>query len=154
MTQLSPNFTLAELIRSNTATARGISNVPTAVHQENLRRLVVNVLQPLRDIVGRPVSINSGYRSPALNRAVGGSTTSQHSHGEAADIRVSGMTMMAVAELIRDRLPFDQLILEGIVPGNPNVGWVHVSYREGRLRRSVLTKIRGQSGYRQGLVRL
>jgi hypothetical protein len=152
--QMSANFTLAEMTHSNTAVSRGIPNKPSATSIANLQVLVDKVLQPLRNRIGSAVRVTSGYRSDAVNRAVGGAASSQHRIGEAADIQVPGMTPFAVAELIRLHLPFDQLILTGQVPGNRNAGFVHVSYRTNRLRRDLLTHQSGVSGYRRGILQL
>lgn len=149
--RLSEHFTLAEMEFSATAVRRGLVNRAPPEAVEALRRLVGAVLQPLRAYFG-PVRVLSGYRSPELNRLVRGSRTSQHMLGEAADVRVPGRSTLEVAQYIRDRLPFDQLILEYYTPGVPESGWVHVSYREGRLRRQVLTKVPGERGYRTGLI--
>jgi hypothetical protein len=151
--RLSENFSLAELTHSNTAVARGINNTPSATSVANLQALVDNVLQPLRTRLGRPVRVTSGYRSVATNRAVGGAASSQHTVGEAADIQVSGMNPFDVAEVIRQHLPFDQLILTAQVRGNPSAGFVHVSFRANRLRRDLLTNFRGTSGYQRGIIR-
>lgn len=152
--RLSKNFTLAEMTHSNTAVAQGIPNVPSAASIANLQVIVDRVLQPLRDRVGVAVRVTSGYRSDAVNRAVGGAAGSQHRIGEAADIQVPGFTPFQVAELIRQHLPFDQLILTNQVPGDRSQGFVHVSYRSGRLRRDLLTHQRGVSGYRSGINQL
>ncbi len=136
---LSPNFSLAEMSKSQSAARRGWTNDPPPPVVLALRQLCRVVLEPLRAHYGRPVTINSGYRSPRVNRAIGGAATSQHVLGEAADIEVPGIPNGDVAIYIRDWLPFDQLILEAYTPGVPSSGWVHVSYREGRLRREVLT---------------
>lgn len=96
------------------------------------------VLEPIRAHFGRPIRINSGYRSRTLNAAVGGSNTSQHSLGQAADIEVDGVDNRTLAKWIERNLQFDQLILEGAKRGDPNAGWVHVSYGP-RHRKSVLT---------------
>ena len=147
--QITPNFSLAELTR----TSRPYSNQPGEAEIARLRTLCVRVLEPLRAHFGRPVLINSAYRSQKVNRAVGGSATSQHLRGEAADVEIPGISNLEVAQYIRDNLPFDQLILEAYRPGVPGSGWVHVSYREGRLRRSVLTMTLSGKGavYSQGL---
>lgn len=127
---LTKNFTLSEFTRSQTALRRGISNEPNAEHLANMIALCKHIMQPIRDGLGA-VIITSGYRSPALNEAIGGSTTSQHSLGQAADFGVVGMTPKQVCQWIIDqKLPFDQLIYEGT--------WVHVSYGP-RNRRQVLT---------------
>lgn len=137
--RLSQNFTLGEFTRSQTAIRRGIRNVPTAEHVRNMELLCREVLEPLRAQFRRPVVISSGFRSAALNRAIGGSATSQHSQGEAADIEIPGVDNRVVARWIRDNLVFDQLILEAYRPGVPNSGWVHVSYSRHRARKQVLT---------------
>lgn len=141
--KLSENFTLAEL----TVTNRPLANVPTDKEREALRKLAVNVLQPLREAIGKPIVVSSGYRSDAVNRAVGGTATSQHRFGEAADITVPGMSAQELARKIVDlRLPFDQVIQEF---GR----WVHVSYGP-RNRRQVLTAVtrNGKTQYLPGLV--
>ena len=124
--KLSENFTLEELIRSNTAERMGIDNVPKDEKVvENLRSLCLEVLQPLRDYVGAPVHINSGYRCPELNMAVGGVKNSQHCRGEAADIRiVSPKQGREWAAWIEDNCRFDQMLLERNMNG---AVWLHVS---------------------------
>ena len=124
--KLSENFTLEELIRSNTAERMGIDNVPKDEKVvENLRSLCLEVLQPLRDYVGAPVHINSGYRCPELNMAVGGVKNSQHCRGEAADIRiVSPKQGREWAAWIEDNCRFDQMLLERNKSGTV---WLHVS---------------------------
>lgn len=151
--RLSENFSLAEMLHSNTAVAQGIPNIADATTVENLRVLVERVLQPLRTQLGRPVRVTSGYRSTAVNRAVGGAAGSQHLFGEAADIQVAGMTPFDVAETIRRSQPFDQLILSAQVRGDPARGFVHVSYRRNRLRRDLLTQVSGVRGYQPGIIR-
>lgn len=152
--KLSKNFTYEELIKSQTATRLGIDNEAHDVATiENLKYLCENVLQHVRDEFG-PTIINSGYRSPSLNDAIGGSKTSQHSKGEAADIEIPGCSNLEVAEFIRDNLEFDQLILEGYKSGVPSSGWVHVSIRrDGDNRKQVLTASfkNGVASYSQGL---
>lgn len=145
---LSPNFTLAEFTKSQTAARRGISNQPTEAHIEAMKLLCANVLEPLRAAVGGTIVLNSGYRSGALNRAIGGSTKSQHSRGEAADIERPGISNMELCRrIIALRLPFDQLILEDYQPGVPGAGWVHVSHSaSGRQRGQVLTATRRKVG--------
>lgn len=151
MTQLSKNFTLAEL----TKTSVKADNTPNAEQIENMRALCAKILQPLRDHMGKPMRINSCFRSDAVNKAVGGSTTSQHSHGEAADIEFDGFDNLALAKkIIELKLPFDQLIAEFLVPGDPNGGWIHVSHkRNGKQRGQVLTASRagGKTVYTPGL---
>jgi zinc D-Ala-D-Ala carboxypeptidase len=151
---LSKNFTLRELTRSQTAERRGIDNTPTPEAIENLRALCGNILQPLRDVVG-PVTVTSGYRGPALNKAVGGNERGQHPLGQAADIECFAMSTRALAEkIIELKLPFDQLILEGHNPSVKNSGWVHVSHKkDGGNRGQVLnaTFQNGKAAYGKGL---
>ncbi len=146
--QLSANFTLAEMILSRTAHRRGIDNTPPPAAVTALRALAQNVLQPVRDHFGRPVIVTSGFRAPALNRAIGGSASSQHTLGEAADFTVAGVSNLQVARWIVANLPFDQLIYEF-----GEGGWLHVSYRAGRLRRQILRaeKRDGRTVYLAGL---
>lgn len=127
--KLSQNFTLAEFTRSQTAIRKGIDNTPTAAHLAAMKLLCVKVLEPVRAKFG-PVRLSSGYRSLALNRAIGGATSSQHSKGEAADFEVSGVSNLEVAKWMEAHLNYDQLILEYWKPSDPNAGWIHVSYRE------------------------
>jgi len=137
-TRISPNFTLAELTRSEVAARRGLPNIPGPAAIASLTTLCERVLEPLRARVG-PIYVNSGFRSVAVNKAVGGVPTSQHCLGEAADIECPALDNVELARAIEAHCQFDQLILEFHTPGQPRSGWVHVSYRDGRLRRSVLT---------------
>jgi len=151
--KLSENFSLAEFTKSQTATRRGIDNTPGEDHLEAAKELFENVVQPVRDQFG-PTVINSGYRGPELNEAVGGSSKSQHCKGEAVDIEVPGVPNAEVAAWIEENLDFDQLILEFYTPGIPDSGWVHVSYKTEDNRKSVLTAMKenGKTVYKQGLV--
>lgn len=153
--KLSPHFTLAEFTRSDTATARRISNNPTDAHIDALKLLCVHVLEPVRAHFGKPVRINSGFRSAALNRSVGGSASSQHMKGEAADIEIAGVSNYDLARYIRDNLDFDQVILEFYTPGQSSSGWVHVSWRPEKRRKQSLTAARraGRTVYLSGLVK-
>jgi hypothetical protein len=128
--QLSKNFTLNEMLKSPTAERMNIKNTTSdPVIIFNLSELVIKILQPLRDHLGHPITINSGYRSPETNTACGGAKTSQHMSGCAADMEVYGMDNKELALTIRDLgLPFDQIILEFYKEGQPDSGWVHVSY--------------------------
>ena len=151
--QLSNNFTMAEFTKSQTAERRGIDNTPQGEHLDAAKALFENVVQKVRDQFG-PTVINSGYRSPELNEAVGGSSRSQHCKGEAADIEVPGTPNAELAEWIRDNLDFDQLILEFYTPGIPDSGWVHVSYKaDGSNRKSILTatRVNGKTEYSNGI---
>ena len=126
--KLSENFSLEELIRSSTAMRIGIDNIPNDEHLKNLQVVVDEIAQPLRDHFGKPVRINSGYRSPALNDAIGGSKKSQHSKGEALDLEIDGVSNMEVADWITENCDYDQVILEFYNPAEgPNSGWVHAS---------------------------
>jgi len=151
--KLSENFSLAEFTKSQTAERKGIDNTPQGEHMDAAVSLFENVVQKVRDHFG-PTVINSGYRSPDLNAAVGGSSRSQHCKGEAADIEVPGVPNAEVAEWIRDNLEFDQLILEFYTPGIPDSGWVHVSYvADGDNRKESLTAARvdGKTQYSTGI---
>ena len=129
--QLSKNFSLAELVGSQVATRKGIDNTPTPAVVANLTRLAA-LLEQVRALVGGPITISSGYRSPALNKAVGGAANSAHVLGLAADISTTKLTSKALAMLIRQSdIAFDQLIYEG--------NWVHIALSAGAPRRQVLT---------------
>jgi zinc D-Ala-D-Ala carboxypeptidase len=136
---LSPHFTLEEMTLSATARSIGDPNQPDAAALTNLKILCSEVLEPIRMHFGLPVRINSGYRSPRTNRAVGSSNTSQHRLGEAADLEIHGISNADIAFWVRDNLKFDQLILENYKRGVAGSGWVHISYRTGRLRQKSLT---------------
>jgi zinc D-Ala-D-Ala carboxypeptidase len=133
--KLSEHLSLSEVIRSESAKRNGISNMPTPEHIENFKILAAKVFEPIREHFGVPIRISSGYRSAELNKCVGGSTTSQHSSGEAIDIDqdYTTITNKQVFEYIRDNLTFDQLINEF------DYSWVHVSYKaNGKQRGEVL----------------
>lgn len=152
--QLSKNFTMAEFIKSDTATKLGIDNTPEGEHLENAKALFENVVQKVRDHFG-PTVLNSGYRSPKLNEAVRGVSTSQHCYGEAADIEVPGVANADLAQWIVDNCEFDQVILEFYTPGIPDSGWVHVSYkRDGSNRKKAITAVKenGKTVYKPGLI--
>ena len=153
MVRLSKNFTLQEYTKSQTALRQGIDNTPNNEHLEKAKILFANVVQPVRDKFGVTV-INSGYRGPKLNEAVGGSTKSQHCKGEAVDIECPGTANYDVAKWIQDTLDFDQLILEFYTPVIPDSGWVHVSYKSAGNRKSVLTAMKenGKTVYKAGLI--
>ena len=129
-------FTIQELTISNTAQRKGIDNTPDQKAAAALTALVANVLDPLREAWGRPIVVNSGYRCPKLNRAVGGVARSQHTKGEAADIRTLSNRRWENEQLfkliVQLKLPFDQLIDEH------GYSWIHVSYSESKNRRQVL----------------
>lgn len=136
--RLSPNFTLAEFTRSESAKRHGVSNNPTPEHLANIKLLCQKVLEPIRAKFG-PINISSGYRSKVLNHYIGGSLKSQHCEGKAADIDQDGMTGVTnkeIFEYIKNELEFDQLINEF------NYAWIHVSYNEGKNRKQVLDALK------------
>ena len=139
--KLSANFTLAEFTKSQTAERKGIDNTPDGDHLESAIILFRQVVQPVREHIGTTI-INSGYRGPELNEAVGGSSNSQHCKGEAVDIECPGTSNYDLAKWIEANMDFDQLILEFYTPGIPDSGWVHVSYKAEGNRKSVLTASR------------
>jgi len=127
--RLSKNFSLKELIRSETATRKGINNNPNEDNIENLQRLCDHVLQPVRDHFGKVVSVSSGFRSPELCVAIGSSVNSQHASGQAADFEIFGLSNQELAHWIDKNLDYDQMILEFWNPEEKNSGWVHCSYK-------------------------
>ena len=133
--KLSKNFMVREFTNSTTAARRGISNSPTEEHMANLKRLVDNVIQPLRDKIG-PIRISSGYRSPKLNRAIGGSSRSQHCKGMASDlqfVRDNAMDNKIIFDnVIEMGLDLDQMINEF------DYKWIHISYDEKKNRKQIL----------------
>lgn len=126
-------FTIKELCKSSTATYKGINNTPNSEIVNNLEQLVDNILDPLRENYGKPIIVNSGYRCDTLNKAVGGSNTSQHKYGLAADItagsRLENRRLFALIQKMN--LPFDQLIDE------KNYSWIHVSFSK-KPRKQIL----------------
>jgi hypothetical protein len=152
---LSTNFTLNELTKSETATRLDIDNTPNEEQIESLRLLCENILQPVRDHFGKPVKISSGFRCAELNSspAVGGSATSDHCKGQAVDFEIDGLSNPDVAQWIMDNLTYSQLILEFYVQGQVNSGWIHCSYNPEKLIKQELTavKVAGKTQYLQGL---
>ena len=151
---LTPNFSLHELTKSETALRMGLDNTPGPVETEYLKILAERVLQPIRDHFQKGVKVNSGYRSPDSNAAVNGSRTSDHCKGQAADIEIPGVPNAELAQWIMDNLDYTQLILEFYTPGIPDSGWVHVSYNPDNLKKQELTamKVAGKTQYVPGLV--
>jgi len=148
--QLSENLSLAEVMRSETAKRKGVSNMPTPEHIENFKKLAENIFQPIRKHFGKPIHISSGYRSAALNKAIGGASSSQHCTGEAIDIDMDGtaITNAEIFNYIKNNLSFDQLIWEFGTDKNPD--WVHVSYEStGKQRKQILKAIKqgGKTSY-------
>lgn len=151
--RLSNNFTLAELTKSEAALRKGLDNTPSLTVIDNLQALVDNVLQPVREHFKLAVKVNSGYRSPEINEAVGGSKTSDHCKGMAADIEIPGVSNYMLALWISQNLKYTQLILEFYTPGVPDSGWVHVSYDPANLKCQNLTAVseKYKTVYLQGL---
>jgi hypothetical protein len=146
--QLSKHLSLAEVTRSESAKRNGVSNMPTPEHLENFKLLAEKVFEPIREHFGVPIHISSGYRSKELNKAIGGSSSSQHLLGQAIDIDMdgssSGVTNKQVFDFIIKNLDFDQAINEF------NYSWVHVSYNsKGKQRKQVLDaiKVGGKTTY-------
>jgi len=148
---LSKNFSLAELCKSQTAIRMGLNNNPTDDQTENLRLLCERVLQPVRDHFNDIVTISSGFRTEILSNKIGSSSKSQHCKGEAADFEIFGTPNNELADWIKENLMFDQLILEYYTPGEPNSGWVHVSYTKeiNSNRKEYLMAIRDSNGKTQ-----
>ena len=138
---LSKNFTLEELCTTNVS----LPNLPDQQEIRSLQLLVKNILQPLRELYGKPIKINSGFRSLAVNKSVGGVLTSQHTKGEAADISCDDNAKLF--KLIKDKFVFDQLIWEGGNDFQPS--WVHISYKSAgnRNQKLKMVKTNGKSTY-------
>jgi len=137
-------FSWAELTRSNTARRLGLDNTPTPEAQANMRALVADVLDPLREKLGKPIRVSSGYRAPAVNRAIDGASRSQHMKGEAVDIEVDGMSAQELAAFIlRSGLPVDQVIWYDAERG----GHVHLSYTRARANRRHTLHAPASGGY-------
>ena len=146
---LSKSFTLNELTKSQEATRLEIDNTPNEEQIQNLKILCEKILQPLRDFYGMPVSVSSGYRSVALCEAIGSSSKSQHTKGEAADFEIFGVPNKEVSEFIVKNLEYDQCILEFWNENEPNSGWVHCSYSSNGNRMQYLKaeKLNGRIVY-------
>lgn len=139
--KFTPNFSLHELLLTNNRNFDAEQYNPPAAIVENLRALCVNILQPLRDALGSPVNLNSGYRCPSLNTAIKGSKNSQHMTGQAADIVDHNNGNEFLFRKIKElNLPFDQLINEF------DFRWVHVSYDPTRNRKQILKAIKDAAG--------
>lgn len=146
---LSKNLTLAEATTSQTATRLGINNRPSPLTIKRMERVAQNIFQKIRDNFGKPVRVSSFYRSPELNRRIGGSTTSQHTTGEAIDLQAtSGFTNKEIFDYVRTSLKFDQLIGE-FPDANGNFEWVHVSLKESGNRNQILIakRVKGKTIY-------
>jgi hypothetical protein len=151
---LTANFSLAEMVKSDTALRHDMDNTPGEAEIANLKTLCEKVLQPVRDHFQTGVKVNSGFRHPEVNAKVGGSKTSDHCKGQAADIEIPGVANADLAVWIMDNLDYTQLILEFYTPGVPDSGWVHVSYDSANLKKENLTatKQNGKTVYLKGLV--
>jgi zinc D-Ala-D-Ala carboxypeptidase len=143
--KLSANFELAELIKSQVAERKGIPNNPSPDQIDNLKSLCINVLQPIRSEFDKPVIISSGFRSAELCIAIGSKPTSQHAEGKAADLEIPGVDNMELAMWIKNNLNFDQLILEFYKDGEPNSGWIHVSWNGDNNRNQTLRAMRNDN---------
>ena len=141
--KLSKNFALSEITHSNTAKRLGIDNEPTETHLQNMQHLVDNLLQPLRDAVG-PIRVSSGYRNPSLNRAIGGSRSSQHCKGEALDLqfwKAGEMNNKVIYDwILKSGLEFDQMINEF------DFAWIHISLKKKGSRNQVLEAFKDDEG--------
>lgn len=151
---LTANFTLSEMIKSETALRHNMDNTPGEKEIENLKRLAEKILQPVREHYQKGVKVNSGYRAPAVNQKVGGSPTSDHCKGQASDIEIPGVANADLAKWITENLEFTQVILEFYTQGIPDSGWVHVSYDPENLKKQALTAVKqnGKTVYLPGLV--
>lgn len=141
--RLSKNFVLSEITRSNTARRLNISNAPNKDHLRSLQILIRDLIQPMRDALG-PIRISSGYRNPALNRAIGGSRKSQHCKGEALDIQFWKDGKMCNEEVykwvIKEGIEFDQMINEF------DFAWIHISLKDKGNRKQVLEAYHDEDG--------
>jgi zinc D-Ala-D-Ala carboxypeptidase len=142
--KLSKNFTLSEITKSNTAKRLGIKNAPNKEHLKNMQVLIRDLIQPMRDALG-PIRISSGYRNPQLNRAIGGSTKSQHCKGEALDLQFWKKGEMCNKEIydwvVKSGIEFDQMINEF------DYAWIHISLKNGgKNRRMILEAYKDKDG--------
>ena len=142
--RLSKNFTLSEIVKSNTAKRLGIENAPNKEHLKNMQVLIRDLIQPIRDAIG-PIRISSGYRNPQLNRAIGGSAKSQHCKGEALDLQFWKDGKMCNKEIydwvIKSGIEFDQMINEF------DFSWIHISLKNGeKNRRLILEAYKDKDG--------
>ena len=142
--KLSKNFTLSEIIKSNTAKRLGINNAPNKEHLKNMQVLVRDLIQPMRDVLG-PIRISSGYRNPELNRAIGGSSKSQHCKGEALDLQYWSKGKMSNKEIydwvVKSGIEFDQMINEF------DYSWIHISLKSnGKNRKQILEAYKDSDG--------
>ena len=141
--RISKNFTLSEITKSNTAKRLGIDNAPNQEHLNNMQILIRDLIQPLRDALG-PIRITSGYRNPTLNRAIGGSTKSQHCKGQAVDVQFWKKGEMCNKEIydwvLKEGIEFDQMINEF------DYAWIHLSLKAKDNRKEVLEAYKNKDG--------
>jgi len=141
--KLSKNFSLLEVTRSSTAKRIGIDNAPNKEHLNNIQALIRKIVQPLRDAIG-PIRISSGYRSPELNRAIGGSNKSQHCKGQALDLQFwegGEMNNKKIYDwILSSGIDFDQMINEF------DYSWIHISFNEFKNRKQVLEAYKDEDG--------
>lgn len=136
--KISKYLTLAEVTTSQTAIRHGIDNRPTPAVSANLKLVATKVFDPMREALGKPIRVSSGYRSPILNKKIGGAKNSQHTTGEALDLQgLEGLKNSEIFNYIKNNLEFDQLIWEYGTSREP--AWVHVSYRKSGNRKQILT---------------
>ena len=145
--RLSPHFTLREMIASSTAARLNIDNTPNDNEIERLKALCTHVLEPIRNHYRCPIIPTSGFRSQALNKAIGGSKKSQHCKGEAVDFEIAGVNNYELARWIKHNINFDQLILEHHTLSDSNSGWVHVSFNDYNRKQSL-----AYNGYTDGYI--
>ena len=132
------NFKMSELIHSDTAIQHNINNMPDINSLNNMLNLIFYCLQPIRDLIKKPMIISSGYRCKEVNQLVGGKSTSQHTKGMAVDFTVKGMSIKKIIETIKNsNIEYDQLI-------NEYDSWVHISFNKGKNRKQVLHIVRGK----------
>ena len=150
--KLTEHFTLEELVASDIAKKHNLDNNPSESVIHNITRLA-KLLESVRALFNKPIRVNSAYRSPEVNAAIGGSATSAHCKGFAADFEVLGMDNKELALWIRDNLKFTQLILEFYKEGIPDSGWVHCAFDRNDLKEQVLTatKVDGKTKYLVGI---
>ena len=146
MEKISKHVSYKEGVRSITALRLGLNNDPSDTHLQNMKLLSEKIFEPLRIYVGGPIKINSFYRGPELNKAIGGSSKSQHCHGQAMDIddTYGVMSNATMYNWIKDNLDFDQMIWEFGDDKNPN--WVHVSYVDPGANRNRCLKAYREDG--------
>ena len=141
--RLSKNFTLSEITKSNTAKRLGINNAPDKEHLKNMQVLIRDLIQPMRDALG-PIRISSGYRNPQLNRAIGGSTKSQHCKGQALDLQFWEKGEMCNKKIydwvLKSGIEFDQMINEF------DYAWIHISLKSSNNRKMVLEAYKDKDG--------